>query len=98
MAPLPPQAPMQQPLPPMGPPPLSPQQMAIETAASVMEKALEIVSDDEHSHEATKMAIKDVLLPGRGICRVRWKPQMKQVPVMAIPWVATASRRRAFRR
>lgn len=74
------------PPPPMMPPPppqTGPAQKDIETAASVMEKALEIVVDDEHSHEAIKMAIKDVLLPGRGVCRVRWKPTMKSVPVMA---------------
>lgn len=65
------------------PAPGRPAQKDIETAASVMEKALEIVVDDEHSHEAVKMAIKDVLLPGRGLCRVRWKPQMAQRPVMA---------------
>jgi hypothetical protein len=69
------------PMPP--PPPPGPVQSDIDTAASVMEKALEIVLDDEHSDEAVKMAIKDVLLPGRGIVRVRWKPQMKQMPVMA---------------
>lgn len=75
---------------PMGPPPMlmpppskGPAQADVETAASVMEKALEIVVDDEHSHEAVKMAIKDVLLPGRGVCRVRWKPQLKTEPVMA---------------
>ena len=71
------------PMPPPPPPQTGPAQKDIETAASVMEKALEIVTDDEHSHEAVKMAIKDVLLPGRGVCRVRWKPVMKQVPVMA---------------
>jgi hypothetical protein len=77
---------MMPPAPPPVPPPSAPAgpaQKDIDTAASVMEKALEIVVDDEHSHEAIKMAIKDVLLPGRGVCRVRWKPVMKQVPVMA---------------
>jgi hypothetical protein len=81
------------PVPPMGPPmmgppppppaPPAPPQDAIETAASIMEKALEIVVDDEASDEAIQMAIKDVLLPGRGTCRVRWKPEMKTVPVMS---------------
>jgi hypothetical protein len=65
------------------PPPPGPAQKDIETAASIMEKALEIVMDDEHSDEAVKMAIKDVLLPGRGLCRVRWKPTMKEQPVLA---------------
>jgi hypothetical protein len=41
------------------------------------------VVDDEHSNEAVKMAIKDVLLAGRGCCRVRWRPKMKEQPVMA---------------
>jgi len=69
------------------PPPPStpgkPSQKDIETAAAVMEKALEIVVDDEQSDESVKAAIKDLLLPGRGTCRVRWKPQMEQRPVMA---------------
>lgn len=70
---------------PTGPTPAPgrPAQKDIETAASVMEKALEIVTNDEHSNEAIKMAIKDVLLPGRGCARVRWRPQMKEQPVMA---------------
>jgi len=63
--------------------PNRPPQEAIETAASIMEKALEIVVEDEHSNEAIKMAVKDVLLPGRGCCRVRWKPQMEKRPVTA---------------
>jgi hypothetical protein len=58
-----------------------PRQQDIETAAAVMEKALEIVVGDEASHEAVKAAVRDMLLPGRGICRVRWKPVLKQVPV-----------------
>jgi hypothetical protein len=58
-----------------------PEQGDIETAASIMEKTLEIVLDDEGSNEAIKTAIKDVLLPGRGICRVRWRPQMETRPV-----------------
>ena len=62
-------------------PPGMPSQQDIETAASVMEKALEIVVGDEASHEAVKAACRDMLLPGRGICRVRWKPILKQVPV-----------------
>ena len=65
------------------PAPGRPPQRDVETAAAIMEKALEIVVDDEHSNEAIKMAIKDVLLPGRGVCRVRWKPQMETAPVMA---------------
>lgn len=58
-----------------------PEQNDIETAAAVMEKALEIVVSDESSHEAVKSAVRDMLLPGRGVCRVRWKPVIKQVPV-----------------
>ena len=58
---------------PMGPqtvpqpapmPPGMPSQQDIETAAAVMEKALEIVVDDEASHEAVKAAVRDMLLPG----------------------------------
>ena len=68
--------------PPLAPPApvVSPQQKAIETAASVMEKALEIVVDDEQSDESVKASIKDLLLPGRGTCRVRWKPEMQPDP------------------
>jgi hypothetical protein len=62
-------------------PPGMPSQQDIETAAAVMEKALEIVVADEASHEAVKAAVRDMLLPGRGICRVRWKPVLKQIPV-----------------
>jgi hypothetical protein len=62
-------------------PPGMPKQQDIDTAAAVMEKALEIVVNDEASHEAVKAAVRDMLLPGRGICRVRWKPVLKQVPV-----------------
>ena len=79
-APMPPMPPPPDPMKmPLGPPPPDPAD--IETAAAVMEKALEIVVDDEHSHEAIKTALKDVLLPGRGICRVRWKPTMETKPV-----------------
>ena len=35
----------------------------------------------DSSDEAIKLAIKDVLLPGRGCARVRWKPQMEHQPV-----------------
>jgi hypothetical protein len=62
-------------------PPGMPSQQDIETAAAVMEKALEIVAGDEASHAAVEAAVRDMLLPGRGICRVRWKPVLKQVPV-----------------
>jgi hypothetical protein len=74
---------MQQPIPP--PPAPSPEQQTIETAAAVMEKALDIVLEDEGSDEAIKMAIKDVLLPGRGLCRVRWKPEMQSMPLPGGP-------------
>src|SRR6185295_8556173 len=58
-------------------PPGMPRQQDIETAAAVMEKALEIVVGDEASHAAVEAAVRDMLLPGRGICRVRWKPVLK---------------------
>jgi hypothetical protein len=66
---------------PAPPAPGMPRQQDIDTAAAVMEKALEIVVADEASHEAVKAAVRDMLLPGRGICRVRWKPVLKQIPV-----------------
>lgn len=56
--------------------PPGPKPEDIDTAAAIMEKALEIVVQEEASHEAVKTAIKDVLLPGRGICRVRWNPKL----------------------
>jgi hypothetical protein len=62
-------------------PPNLPEQTDIETAAAVMEKALEIVVSDEASHEAVKCAVRDMLLPGRGVCRVRWKPVLQQIPI-----------------
>jgi len=60
----------------------------IDTAAAVMEKALEIVVQEEASHEAVKTAVKDVLLPGRGICRVRWKPKLVEMQKMQTPGMA----------
>ena len=66
---------------PAPPAPGMPRQQDIDTAAAVMEKALEIVVADEASHEAVKASVRDMLLPGRGICRVRWKPVIKPVPV-----------------
>jgi hypothetical protein len=74
----------------MPPKPGRPSQKAIETAASVMEKALEIVVDDENSHEAIKAAIKDTLLPGRGVCRVRWRPEMAEEVVPPDPLTGAA--------
>jgi hypothetical protein len=62
-----------------------PPQAVIDTAASVVEKALDIVLEDEHSDSAIRMAIKDVLLPGRGVCRVRWRPQMKTIEMPGGP-------------
>jgi len=71
-------------------PPGMPAQQDIETAAAVMQKALEIVLDDQASHEAVKAAVKDLLLPGRGLCRVRWNPQMEAVPApVAVPFPQT---------
>ena len=81
--PMPPQQPMgPQTVPQPAPmPPGMPSQSDIDTAAAVMEKALEIVVGDEGSHDAVQSAVKDMLLPGRGVCRVRWKPVIKEVPI-----------------
>jgi hypothetical protein len=73
------------PLPPAPPPPGMPDQRDIETAAAVMEKALEIVLDDDVSHESVKAAVKDLMLPGRGVCRVRWSPQISTQPLPGGP-------------
>ena len=66
-----------------------PPQAIIDTAASVMQKALEVLVEDDQSDECVKLAIKDVLLPGRGVARVRWHPQMEtqeiEDPVMGGP-------------
>ena len=85
-APPPPPPPQAPPMMPPMPAPLPmgmPRQQDIDTAASVMEKALEIVEDDEASHAATTSAVRDMLLPGRGVCRVRWHPQLEQKEVTA---------------
>ena len=60
--------------PPMGhePAPTRPPQPIIDTAASVIQKVLEILVEDDQSDESVKMAVKDVLLPGRSCERVRW--------------------------
>jgi len=65
------------------PAPNRPKQSDIDTAAAIIEKCLEIVTEDEHSAESIKLAIKDMLLPGRGVCRVRWNPTMITQPVMS---------------
>jgi len=76
---------------PPAPPPMmevprpGPKTEDIDTAAAVMEKALEIVVQEESSHEAIRTAIKDVLLPGRGLCRVRWKPKLIETQKMERP-------------
>ena len=57
-----------------------PEQNDIETAAAVMEKALEIVVCDESLPRGGEGAVRDMLLPGRGVCRVRWKPVLKDSP------------------
>jgi hypothetical protein len=75
---MPPPPPMMAPVPPPGPKPED-----IDTAAAIMEKALEIVVQEEASNVAVKQAIKDTLLPGRGVCRVRWNPKLIDKPVMA---------------
>ena len=62
-------------------PPGLPPQQDIDTAAAVMEKALEIVLNDEASTEACKAAVMDLLLPGRGTCRVRWQPVIEKQPL-----------------
>jgi hypothetical protein len=67
------------------PAPGRPPQADIETAASVMEKTLEIVVQNEQSNESIKMGIRDVLLPGRGVCRVRWTPELKSQPLPGGP-------------
>ena len=72
---------MPPPPPMMEVPPPGPRSEDIDTAAAVMEKALEIVVQEEESHEAVRTAIKDVLLAGRGVCRVRWNPKLMDVPV-----------------
>jgi hypothetical protein len=75
------------PVPPPGPPPED-----IDTAAAVMEKALEICLQDKGSHAAVKTAVKDVLLPGRGTCRVRWNPKLVQMPANSPAGVPTPTR------
>jgi hypothetical protein len=73
--------PMMTPPTPAPSPPGMPAQKDIETAAAVMEKALAVVLDDEAGHKAVTAAVKDLLLPARGTCRVRWKPHLEEQPV-----------------
>ena len=88
--PMPPGVGMPPPPPMMELPQPGPDPEDIDTAAAVMEKALEIVTQDEASHEAVKTAIKDVLLPGRGTCRVRWKPKLIETQKVQTPGMAEA--------
>jgi len=65
--------------PPMGhePAPTRPPQPIIDTAASVIQKVLEILVEDDQSDESVKMAVKDALLPGRGGARVGRNARME---------------------
>ena len=50
-------------------------------AARVLERALEVCIDNYDFDAEIKAAVEDKLLPGRGVCRVRYEPKFKQVPV-----------------
>lgn len=82
---MPPVTPPMSPLMIGNPAPDRPQQKDIETAAAIVQKSLEIVLADEDSDAAVKTAIKDVMLPGRGVCRVRWKPVLVDAPPIETP-------------
>jgi hypothetical protein len=54
----------------------------IDQACTVLEKLSEVILETSDSFEAIKAAVLEVLLPGRGTCRIRWDPI---VEVTAVP-------------
>lgn len=54
----------------------------IDQACTILEKTSEVILETSDSFEAIKAAVLEVLLPGRGTCRIRWDPvvEVTQVP------------------
>lgn len=63
----------------------------IDQACTILEKTSEVILETSDSFEAIKAAVLEVLLPGRGTCRVRWDPivEVTQVPDQMNPDVMT---------
>lgn len=54
----------------------------IDQGCTILEKLSEVILETSDSYEAIKAAVLEVLLPGRGTCRIRWDPivEVTQVP------------------
>ena len=54
----------------------------IDQGCTILEKLSEVILETSDSYEAIKAAVLEVLLPGRGTCRVRWDPivEVTQTP------------------
>ncbi len=50
-------------------------------ACDIMQKITNVVIDDRDAFEAIKSAVKEVLLPGRGIVRIRWDPIVEETQI-----------------
>jgi hypothetical protein len=55
---------------------------AARAAADVIERALSYCADNTKHDQALVRGVKDFLLPGRGVCRVCYEPQMGEQPVI----------------
>ena len=53
-------------------------------AAEVVERALIYCADVYSIDEPVKAAVKEMLLPGRGVCRIVYEPVLTQAPIMAV--------------
>lgn len=54
----------------------------VDKAAEIMQKCLESTIKNQDFDEPARCAVKDFLLPGRGVTRIRWEPFFEEVPVM----------------
>jgi hypothetical protein len=54
----------------------------IDQACDIMQKVTNVILDDQQSFLAIKSAVKENLLPGRGIVRVRWDPIVEKTQAM----------------
>jgi hypothetical protein len=63
----------------------------IDQGCTILEKLSEVILETSDSFEAIKAAVLEVLLPGRGTCRIRWDPivEVTQVPDPMNPAVMT---------
>lgn len=54
----------------------------IDQACEILEKLSEVFLETSDSFEAIKAAVLEVLLPGRGTCRIRWDPIVEATQVI----------------